>query len=330
MTFNELLTLMEKYPDMYVVTDTKDDNSVAIESTFKDIVNIGKKHDESVMDRLIVQVYNEPMFYEVMNIYPFKSIIYTLYQTDARDADVFDFVKETGISAVTCSEGRLSDSLTAELERIGCPVYVHTIDDVKKVSKYASRGVYGFYSNDLGAFNCDVDIDSLRASYFASDLTYLSEDGDDAVTKENYEALKYYLRQLNNDDYIVALAVNGDASKRMTEELHDILKKYGIAESSLCDTGYSFAAILNRKQCLSQQYANSKLTEDQWVDGVHVVINSCGSAAEDEQPVGSIKIDGVENSKNQQGLNIVVYNKNLGKVVDSICFNLHDSYQKTN
>ena len=330
LTFDELLTLMEKYPDMYIITDTKDNNSVAIESTFNSIAQIIRKHNKSVKNRIIVQIYNEPMFYEVMHIYPFNSVIYNLYQSDARDAEVIDFVKEAGISAIACGEERLSDSLTAELERFGCPVYVYTIDDAKKVSKYASRGVYGFYSNDLGPFNCYVDIDSLRKGYFASDLTYLNEYEDDAVTKENYETLKYYLRQLNNDYYIVALAVNGDASKNMTEELRDILKKYGIAESSLCDTGYSFVAILNRKQCLCQQYANSKLTENRWVDGVHVVVNSCGSSVEGEQPVASIKIDGVENSVNQQGLNIVVYNKNLGKVVDSICFNLHDGYQKTN
>ncbi len=199
--FDNLLSLMEKYPDIYIVTDIKDNNSAAIENTFNEIVELSKNHEEGILNRLVVQVYNEPMFYQVMNIYPFKSIIYTLYQTDAKDADIIDFVKETGISAVTCNESRLSDGLTAELYRIGCPVYLHTIDDIKKVRKYAARGVYGFYSNDLGTFNSDVGIDDLRENYFASATTYLEDDENNAERKENYEALICYLKQLNNDNY---------------------------------------------------------------------------------------------------------------------------------
>ncbi len=129
---------------------------------------------------------------------------------------------------------------------------------------------------------------------------------------------------------IVAFAVNGDASKCMTDEVHNIFEQYGFKENSLKDEGYSFAAIVNRKQCVGQQYSNTVLMEDRWIDGVHLVVKSCGTGVEGETAIASIKVDGVEVSKNQQGLNIVVYDKRLGKVVDSVCFNLHSEYQKTN
>ena len=60
---------------------------------------------ESVLDRLIVQIYNEEMYDTVYNIYPFRSWIYTLYKFwgGARETfrDCVRFCYEHDIDGIT-------------------------------------------------------------------------------------------------------------------------------------------------------------------------------------------------------------------------------------
>lgn len=43
--------------------------------------------------------------------------------------------------------------------------------------------------------------------------------------------------------------------------------------------------------------------------------------------VSNIKVNNVEYSVNHRGLNIVVYDKRIGKIVDSVCFDTHNGLE---
>lgn len=326
LSFSDICEIMYKHPDMWLVTDTKGAASREIQVMFEKIMaDIDRSGHPEILDHIIVQIYNEPMFYQVMDIYPFHSIIYTLYQSAASDSEVIDFVDKTGIGVVTFPESRYSRDLIAGLHNLGCYGYVHTINSEYLIEQYAREGVYGYYSDNINKGNCAVKINKIVDRYFAEATTGLQMEDD--MESESYKALKYYLSELHNSRYITALSVNSDASRKMVEELHDILYEYGIEKESLCEEGYSFIALFDQDGIEVQEYGAESLKAGAWIDGTHFEIESVGYVTGAEGK-SSIIIDGAEYSKNQPGLNIVVYDRLTGKVIDSTSYDMHDSYDE--
>jgi glycerophosphoryl diester phosphodiesterase len=62
----EILDLLEKHPDMYLVTDTKETDPLLIRKQFTKIVEIAKQIDPSILDRIIPEIYT-PQMYNVVN-----------------------------------------------------------------------------------------------------------------------------------------------------------------------------------------------------------------------------------------------------------------------
>lgn len=308
---------MREFNDIYVVVDSKNTNSTAIDYMFKKIVETAIDSNlTDVLDRMIFEVYNESMFYQIMNIYPFSSVIYAIYHNNTTDEQIIDFVDRNNIPAVSCSEDRFNNKLVDGLKKLSCPLYIYTINNESKIRNYASRGVHGFYSDYLGDYNSEIDIDLLNENSSYLDWNYLT--------------CKQYLYQLTNENYIVVFSVKGDASANITSEIIELLYTFGIEGDCFQRYGQSFVAILDGGKCTLQNFSTSKIMIDNWVDWIHIKAQSIGEAVEDGDGYSSIQIDGKEYFKNKKGINIVVYEKNIGRVIDSICFNSSDEYQITN
>lgn len=144
-----IINVLSQYPDMYIVTDTKEQKDEDIQQVLSSLVNAAKKKDPSVLDRIVVQIYNEPMLETVKEIYAFPSIIYTLYATKDTEAQVVDFVEKNDIDAVTMPEYKVNQHFVAKLKKAGAVTYVHTINDTDQVANYEKWGVYGVYSDVL-------------------------------------------------------------------------------------------------------------------------------------------------------------------------------------
>ena len=140
--------MMERHPDIYIVTDTKEQEDQDIQHLFTEIVSANERNP-ALLDRVIIQIYNEPMLDMVQDIYPFKSIIYTLYATQDSPAEITAFVQENHIDAVTMPEYKVSPNFVAKLRQAGAVTYVHTINDTNTVNNYEKWGVYGVYSDLL-------------------------------------------------------------------------------------------------------------------------------------------------------------------------------------
>lgn len=145
----DVLELMEQYPDAYIVTDTKQSTSEEIQRIFKQIVDEAKSKNPELLERIVPQIYNRAMWEPVERIYPFDSVIFTLYQTHETDEEVVAFAEEKELAAITMSDTRANAGLIQELNRIGVSSYIHTINDPETIAKFKKMGAYGFYTDFL-------------------------------------------------------------------------------------------------------------------------------------------------------------------------------------
>lgn len=80
LTFIDLLELMEEYPDIWIVTDSKEVGEEEVKAEFEEMVREAEEVELlEVLDRFIVQIYNETMYDIVKEVYPFSEYIFTLY-----------------------------------------------------------------------------------------------------------------------------------------------------------------------------------------------------------------------------------------------------------
>lgn len=151
LSLENILKLMQKYPDIYIVTDMKqlDDSYISVQ--FEHIVNTAEKIDITLLDRIIPQIYNEEMFKTIMNIYDWKSVIYAIYNlnTNFSQEKVTNFLITNGINVITTNIKHTPKVFADKLIKNNKLIYLYTLNDSEKVELWKSRGIYGFYTDFL-------------------------------------------------------------------------------------------------------------------------------------------------------------------------------------
>lgn len=115
--YRTVVDLMITHPDIYLVTDSKYTDKSHVTAEFTQIIDYAKSKDVSVLDRFVVQIYHPEMLEWVMELYPWKSVIYTLYQDpNWTPENVVQFAEQSGIKVITISGYELLDQpATAKL-----------------------------------------------------------------------------------------------------------------------------------------------------------------------------------------------------------------------
>ena len=162
LTWKEIARLMQEYPDIYIVTDTKHTADPMITTTFTQFVKEAKElksgavsdgqAQDSILERIIPQIYNNEMYDIIFDIYPWKSVIYTLYnQTEEEFSydNVYQFIKSHNIKVVTTFPGRADSDFVNKIHALEGHLYLHTFNEVEKVEplieQYGIQGVYTDY-----------------------------------------------------------------------------------------------------------------------------------------------------------------------------------------
>lgn len=155
LSFRDLLLLMEEYPDICIITDTKFTDSdvftIQFDAMLADARELGLTY---LFDRIVVQIYNTNMLSALNNIYRFPHYIYTLYQdnfnrTESALRDRAAFCAQWGIEGITM-ESSLYKSAYGDIAReYGVRIYVHTVNDKEKARALLESGVDGIYSDTL-------------------------------------------------------------------------------------------------------------------------------------------------------------------------------------
>lgn len=151
--YRNLINLMITYPDIYIVTDSKYTDQANTKTEFNQIINYAKSQDASVLDRFIVQIYHPEMLDWVMELYPWKSVIYTLYQdTDWTPENVIKFARASGVKVVAYYDSLLLEQpTTVQLwNDAGLTVAAYTTNNLNTVRTFREEyGINNFYTDFL-------------------------------------------------------------------------------------------------------------------------------------------------------------------------------------
>ena len=158
LSFRDLLLLMERYPDVCIVTDTKFVNEEEVTRQFgamlSDAYETGLTY---LFGRMVIQVYNTMMFTVVDSLHHFPYYIFTLYNSDfdgTKDGlrRKAEYCREHGIMGITMSEAWWSsghpDYLSA-VDEYGICLYLHTVNGADEAKAYLAAGVSGIYTDTL-------------------------------------------------------------------------------------------------------------------------------------------------------------------------------------
>lgn len=143
----EVIELMAEYPDIYIVTDTKDQSQEKAMLAFSQLVYCAKQTHPQVLDRIIPQIYNEEMLSWISSIYPFKSVIFTLYATSWSPESVLNFCMNSGVRFITMPAAKVSADTLCLWDTIGIHVAAHTINDMQKIEELRQMGVDIIYTD---------------------------------------------------------------------------------------------------------------------------------------------------------------------------------------
>ena len=151
-----LVDLMETYPDIYVMTDIKWDNSMGSSNEDVSILmaslveEAGKRECKDILDRMIIQIYN-PKSYEIMkSFYPFKHYVYTLYHyASPIYEEILGFCLEHNLPVVAMEESRITKDIVEYFNQWNIDVLVYTVNEEEKVKELREFGVTGIYTDWL-------------------------------------------------------------------------------------------------------------------------------------------------------------------------------------
>ena len=128
-----------------------------------------------------------------------------------------------------------------------------------------------------------------------------------------------YLQAIDDDNYTVFISVRDDATGGLTDET-----KSGLSALGLCDLTdkyrWRYVAVISPENGVQENLSeNSPATLSGSIRNRNTfyTINSCGYLAAQSS---SIIIDGTEYCRNTRGLNFVIYDNELMKVIDKVTF----------
>lgn len=145
----DVIDLMAQYPDIYIVTDTKYQHQPEVALEFSQLVRYAQQTAPETLERIIPQIYNMEMLDSIMDIYAFRSVIFTLYAINWYPQSISQFCQTSGVGFVTVSDERYDEELAGLLAAQGAYLAVHTINDVQQAQAYLDSGVALLYTDFL-------------------------------------------------------------------------------------------------------------------------------------------------------------------------------------
>ena len=151
LTADVLLKKLNENEGIYLIVDSKCAN---INRVYRDLVKICTDNGyDSMLDRIVPQLYSEEDYKTISSVYDFKEYIFTLYRITGKNSyvykDIAKFCKKNGIKTVTISKGCVKKSVCNIFKKQGIKVYTHTVNSKKQYKKYKKMGVYGVYTDKV-------------------------------------------------------------------------------------------------------------------------------------------------------------------------------------
>lgn len=128
-----------------------------------------------------------------------------------------------------------------------------------------------------------------------------------------------YLSEINDKNYTIFIAAKEECTQGLTESVKEKLKNLGLQQDLEGKYAWSYCAVIDPENGVIERLSDDKVSLVGSIRGgrTFYAISSAGYLAGVNS---SIVIDGTEYSKNQRGLNIVVYDNMQMKIIDQVCF----------
>ena len=150
LTFGDLAILMVEFPDIFIITDTKNIDKETVQNQFAYIYRVANEIDRRILNRIIPQLYNFDMYLYIEEIYSFKEYILTLYQIPRiENSSIFNFLtKHPRVTVVSLpfNSERLNLEFIQTLRAMSVLTYVHTLSNMAEITRLYNMGVWGFYT----------------------------------------------------------------------------------------------------------------------------------------------------------------------------------------
>ena len=171
LAFTDLLQLMNEYPDIWIVTDSKAAEKEEVRVEFEEMV---KEAEETgmmdLLDRFIIQIYNEDMYDVVKEVYPFPQYIFTLYLRWYGDVEDFEGICRWcvlhDVESITMWNYRYNEKIRSIADRYGMDIFVHTENNALDGVNYIRSGVDGLYTDVITQKMLDSYSDIAKVIYF--------------------------------------------------------------------------------------------------------------------------------------------------------------------
>jgi len=142
----------------------------------------------------------------------------------------------------------------------------------------------------------------------------------DFQRENNRRYFMEYLENLLKEDLMILLSVRDDASEDFDIGMFEKLASLGLVENLQDQIRYSYIAVIDGDTVIYESLSGERIDYVEFIDRWLIEVTSAGWLVGD---ASSIKIDGIEHSRNERGINIVVFNKRTGLVEDSVAFDTH-------
>lgn len=139
----------------------------------------------------------------------------------------------------------------------------------------------------------------------------------DAARVNNRKVFERYLDSINQDKYMLMFAVADEGSGALDDELQQKLAEMGLRLTLKGAYRNSYIAIINGGKVVAEELSEDLIEKTLLVEDWIVKVKS---GAYEVGNIASIQVDGIEHARNRRGLNIVVFDKTIGRAVDSVCF----------
>ena len=149
MTYQDVVDLMARYPDAYLVADTKYYDRSTVMLQFSQLVKYAEDIDPDILDRIIPQIYNEEMLDWVMAVYPFRSVIFTLYKAKWTPESVLEFCRSSGVRFITMPCKSFRPEIADLFDQLDISIAVHTTNSEEDVNAFFENGVDMIYTDFL-------------------------------------------------------------------------------------------------------------------------------------------------------------------------------------
>lgn len=133
----------------------------------------------------------------------------------------------------------------------------------------------------------------------------------------NIVNINEYLTKIQEDCYTAVITVKGNAVGHISEETKAILRSMGVSETMMTNKESGYIGILDSGKIIEQKEGYELLEYKSMVGDIKVEAKSGGRLFGNQSHT---LIDGEEYSPDNTGINIVVYDKDLKRVADSVSF----------